>query len=106
MGECGVNPRVELCIMVQSYLIVVVLVSLGLLTTTGSMGYALFGILLTVLILVVPSLLLLRPKSTDDVYFVVWSYSRLRHFDHWDITASDDSRSLRIEMSCQGGINA
>lgn len=99
--QCGVNPRVELCIVVQSYLIVVVLVALGLLSSTTSLGYAIFGIALTILILIMPVFLLLRPKSTDDVYFVVWMYSRLRHFDHWDITASDDLRTLRIEMACR-----
>lgn len=101
MGECGVNPRVELCLIVQSYLIVVVLVTLGLLSSTTSLGYAIFGIALTILILIMPALLLLRPKSADDVYFVVWMYGRLRHFDHWDITASEDLRALRIDMVCR-----
>lgn len=99
--QCGVNPRVELCIVVQSYLIVVVLVALGLLSSVTSLGYAVFGIALTVLVLIMPAFLLLRPKSTDDVYFVVWMYSRLRHFDHWDISASDDLQRLRIEMACR-----
>lgn len=101
MNECGISPRVEIWISVQAYLVVVVLVSAGLFNTTGSAGYAVFGIALTIVVLAIPSLLFLRPKSVDDVYFVIWKYSRLPHFDHWDITASDDWRMLRIDMSCQ-----
>ncbi len=101
MNECGISPRVEIWITVQAYLVVVVLVSAGLFNVSGSAGYALFGIALFALVLGVPSLLLLRPKSTDDVYFIVWQYSRLPHFDHWDITASGDWQRLRVEMACR-----
>lgn len=101
MGECGVDPRLELYLIVEAYLIVVVLVTLGLLSSTTSFGYALFGTALVILVLIMPALLLMRPKSTDDVYFIVWKYGQLRHFDHWDITASEDLRALRIDMVCQ-----
>lgn len=101
MNECGISPRVEIWITVQAYLVTVVLISAGLFNTTGSAGYALFGISLTVIVLGLPALLLLRPKSTDDVYFIVWKYGRLPHFDHWDISASDDWQRLRIEMACR-----
>jgi len=95
-----VNPRLELYFTVEAYLIVVVLAALGLLSSTTSFGYAIFGIALVIVVLIMPALLLLRPKSTDDVYFIVWKYGQLRHFDHWDITASDDLRALRIDMAC------
>lgn len=92
---CGVSPRVELGITLTGYLVLVVIVTVALLVSNSTWGYVFGALFLTLLVLIIPGVL---ARYASEVYFVVWIYSRLNHFDHWHIEASEDLQRLRIDM--------